>query len=119
MRNAITTTFFLCSLLPALAWAQAQTPSPVKPKSTSTVAVKPAAAYPETAPPVQGRPDSKIENISHEDKGSRIDELRVGGVTKSITVQPKGGNMPAYDLNPEQGRQGNSSGKRGWTVLGF
>jgi hypothetical protein len=81
--------------------------------------VSPAAVYPETAPPQQGRPDSKIENISHEDKGSRIDELRVGGVTKSITVQPKGGNMPAYDLSPEQSRQGGQSGKRGWTVLGF
>jgi hypothetical protein len=116
MRNVLSTTFLLCSLLPALSWAQAQAQTPVKNKPAP---VSPGAVYPETAPPQQGRPDSKIENISHEDKGSRIDELRVGGVTKSITVQPKGGNMPAYDLSPEQSRQGGQSGKRGWTVLGF
>jgi hypothetical protein len=121
MRNAFFTTILLSLLLPVLSWAQAQMPSQVKskPAATPVTATTPVAAYPETAPPVSGRPDSKIENISHEDKGSRIDELRVGGVTKSITVQPKGGNMPPYDLSPEHSRQGSSTGKRGWTVLGF
>jgi hypothetical protein len=115
MRNALFTTFLLFSLLTAQSWAQAQTPAPAKTKPAAAT----ASNYPETVVPPAGRPDPKIENISHEDKGSRIDELRVGGVTKSITVQPKGGSMPPYDLSPENSRQGGSTGKRGWTVLGF
>ena len=42
---------------------------------------------------------------------SIIDELRIGGETKSINVQPKGG-MPAYQVGPV-------SGERSWKVLGF
>ena len=73
--------------------------------------------------------EQTIERIHHEDKGSRIDELRVGGETKSITVSPKG-NMPPYEVKPENGnrsptannRDGStsgSSGSSGWKVLGF
>lgn len=46
----------------------------------------------------------RIERIVVEDAGSRVDELRVGGETKSITVQPKvGGDVPSYQVRPNDG----------------
>ena len=46
----------------------------------------------------------RIERIVVEDAGSRIDELHVGGETRSITVQPKvGGKLPAYEVRPNNG----------------
>ena len=45
------------------------------------------------------RQNQKIERIRIEDGGARIDELRVGGQTRSITVQPKA-NVPAYEFQP-------------------
>ena len=53
----------------------------------------------------------RFHRIHIEDAGSRIDELRVGGETKTIDVQPKGG-MPAYQIQP-------TSGERSWKILGF
>ncbi len=81
------------------------------------------------APSPADKSEQTIERIHHEDKGSRIDELRVGGETKSITVTPKG-NMPSYDIKPENGNRSptannrdgtttGSSGSSGWKVLGF
>ena len=55
--------------------------------------------------------EKRTERIRIEDAGARIDELRVGGETLSITVQPKGG-MPTYQIAP-------SSGARSWKILGF
>ena len=78
----------------------------------------------QTAP----RTNQKIERITHEDGGSRIDELRVGGQTQSITVQPKA-NVPEYGISstdlarsrPADHRDGMSSatGQRFWNVLKF
>ena len=81
----------------------------------------PAAA--ESAMPA-GRPDRQIERIRTQDAGSRIDELRVGGVTQSITVQPAG-DVPAYEVNPKDtSRAGSaaetgSTGSRFWNVFKF
>ena len=55
--------------------------------------------------------EKRTERIRIEDAGARIDELRVGGETLSITVQPKGG-MPTYQIAP-------TSGARSWKILGF
>ncbi len=86
----------------------------------------PAADAATPAPP--GRPDQRIERIQIEDAGSRIDELRVGGETKSIVVSPKDG-MPAYDVLPgganrnlTRGERGNGTttgGTRVWKLLDF
>lgn len=74
------------------------------------------------------RSTQKIERIQVEDAGSRIDELRVGGQTKSITVQPKVGDVPAYEVQPSDGvrnlpgsRNGSesSTGPRVWNVMKF
>jgi hypothetical protein len=85
-------------------------------------------ALAQTSNPAE-KSEQTIERIRHEDKGARIDELRVGGETKTITVTPKG-NMPSYEVKPENGnrspttsnRDGStsgSSGTSGWKVLGF
>ena len=55
---------------------------------------------------------TSIERITHEDRLTRIEELRVGGETQSITVQPKNG-APAYQVQPDNGQTGaGDSGKR-------
>jgi hypothetical protein len=76
-----------------------------------------------SAPAAKRRVEQPIQNIQHEDAGSRIDEVRVGGETKSITVQPKG-NAPAYEVTPESGNRNPAAtdrerGSSGWKVLGF
>lgn len=74
------------------------------------------------------RKNQKIERIRVEDAGNRVDELRVGGQTQSITVQPKA-NVPSYEIQPTDlarsrpadNRDGMSSatGKRVWNVRNF
>jgi hypothetical protein len=75
-----------------------------------------------------GRPDQTIQRIHNEDAGSRIDEVRVGGQTQSITVQPKlGDNLPAYEVKPSDTARGaapstsrsDTTGSRVWNVLKF
>lgn len=92
----------------------------------------PAAAGSAIAPIAQpaqpSRGDQVIRKIRIEDAGSRIDEVRVGGQTQSITVQPKTGlNVPAYEIKPsDTGRgaapsssNGDTAGSRVWNVLKF
>lgn len=73
------------------------------------------------------RKNQKIEHIRVEDDANRIEEVRVGGQTQSVTVQPKSG-APAYEMPPDDGarsrpgdsREGFSERKqRRWNVLGF
>ncbi len=46
----------------------------------------------------------RIQHITVEDAGSRVDEWRVGGQTQSITVQPKTAtHFPSYEVRPEDG----------------
>lgn len=60
------------------------------------------------------RHGQRIERITVEDAGSRIDELRVGGQTQSITVQPKtGAAMPAYEVLPGDGARARPGGPNG------
>lgn len=83
--NAFRRTLHTCcwvgavALAPALAWAQAD-------GSTA-------------------RPTPKVEHIVHEDGGSRVQELRVGGQTRAIEVQTKS-DLPAYHINPPSAVQG-------------
>ena len=79
---------------------------------------------PEAQEPARKTPDQTIERIRHEDKGARIDELRVGGETKAITVSPKG-NAPAYEVAPESnnrnpaGSDGQGEGRTRWNILKY
>ena len=99
----------LLSLLAAAAPAGAQ--------ASSQIGLQPPPAggqqlqnQEQTSAPADGRKNQKVERITHEDSGSRIDELRYGGQTQSIVVQPKA-NVPAYEIQP--------SGVRVWNVLKF
>ena len=91
-----TLVFTLCLAAAGATWAQPAAPLP---------AANPAGKQPAT------QLEQRAERIHVEDAGSRIDELRVGGETKSIVVQPKGG-MPAYQIQPV-------SGERSWKIANF
>ena len=73
------------------------------------------------------RKNQKIERIRIEDKGNRIDELRVGGQTQTITVQPKA-DVPAYEVPTDDmtrrrpadsSRDNAGSRQRTWNVFNF
>ena len=98
MRSAL----FLTLALSCASICQAQSAAPAQAASEL-----PKAASPNTT----GGIEKRTERIHVEDAGSKIDELRIGGETKTITVQPKGG-MPAYQVEP-------TSGERSWKILGF
>ena len=102
----------LSFVLAAACAAQAQTPA--------------AVAAPAPAESPAAKPSERIERITHEDSLSRVDELRVGGQTRSIEVTPKNG-APAYEIAPAPGgadlsegatNQG-STGKSRWRILNF
>jgi len=89
-----------------------------------------AQAQPATAPAGQAeapaRTEQRVEQIQHKDAGSTIDELRVGGETKSITVKPKG-DAPAYQVSPDSvnrnpasaDRERGNNGSGGWKIKNF
>lgn len=78
--------------------------------------------------PLEGRKNQRVQRIRVEDAGVRIDEVRYGGQTQSITVQPKA-DVPEYEIQPtdlgrsrpSDHRDGMSSatGQRVWNVLRF
>ena len=105
LKSFLTLTVLACGA--ALAQAPAPAPSPT---------------------PAKNPPEQRIEQIRTEDQGARIDELRVGGQTQSITVTPKASSLPGYEIQPTEGartrptqREGaeSSSGPRVWNVLKF
>ena len=112
-------------LLSFFAWTavSAQAPGP-----TSEAAPVGTPAPLQKEEQADSRRNQKIERIRVEDGGARIDELRVGGQTQSITVQPKA-NVPEYEFQPSDlsrsrpadNREGLSSpsSQRVWNVLKF
>ena len=118
MKNALATqlrTLIFLATLPLSTLCVAQTPEqPVQAASAVTASTSPA--------------DQAVQRIRLEDAGSRIDEVRVGGETQSITVQPKTGiNLPAYEVKPSDTARGappstsknDTTGSRVWNVLKF
>lgn len=124
--RAITTSFIaqaLALVLAAPALAQ-QTAAPAEQPATQPGA--PADAAPADAAPANDKYNQKAEYIRVEDSGSRIDEVRIGGQTQSIHVQPKVGNMPAYEVKPTDGARSRPDGfgetqnkKRVWNIGNF
>ena len=118
MKNALPTqlrTLIFLVALPLATLCAAQTP--VQPAQAASAATAPS-----------GLVDQTIQRIHLEDAGSRIDEVRVGGETQSITVQPKTGiNLPAYEVKPSDTARGaapstsknDTTGSRVWNVLKF
>jgi hypothetical protein len=78
---------------------------------------------PADAPAANGL-EQRTERIHHEDALTRVDELRVGGQTRRISVQPKNG-APAYEVAPVSGGEApdaarnSSTGKSRWRLLDF
>lgn len=71
----------------------------------------PAASAPITREEtVLDRHTQRVEHIHTEDAGSRVDEVRAGGETKRIVVQPKT-SVPAYEVLPADAT-GTSAGSR-------
>ena len=102
-------TLLLPILLLSLSTAWGQTPAPTAPAPTTAA---PAPAPLDRAQPAPGsRADQRIEHIQVEDKSVRIDELRYGGETQNITVQPSNG-MPAYEVVPANGARSRPQGER-------
>ena len=105
----------------------------MRPLTTLLLALLPAAALAQPATiaregTLDPRQNQKIEFIRIEDAGNRIDEVRVGGQTQSITVQPKAGDVPAYQVpgndmarhRPVDTREGTTgSRQRVWNVRTF
>ena len=93
--------------------------------AAQTVAAPPLV---QESQPLEGRKNQRVERIRLEDSGSVIDEVRYGGQTQSITVQPKA-NVPEYEIQPTdlaRSRPGDhrdgfsaAKGQRVWNVLKF
>lgn len=92
--------------------AQAQTPPPPVATPASPA---PAAAL-----------EQRTERITHHDAGSRIEELRIGGQTRSIDVETNS-SVPGYQVQPldaaqpdaSTGQPAGKAGKSSWRVLSF
>lgn len=72
------------------------------------------------------RIEQRTERIRIEDQGSTVDEVRIGGQTRNITVQPGAANMPAYEVLPSDGVRNraqngaeSTTGARVWNVMKF
>lgn len=73
----------------------------------------------------------RIERLHHEDAGSKVDELRVGGVTQRIEIHSKIGAGSSYHIepattpigaaSPASERSGGSgrAGRSSWRVFEF
>ncbi|MEN9903485.1 MAG: hypothetical protein RLZZ555_50 [Pseudomonadota bacterium] len=84
-----------------------------------------AAVAQQPAQPAQERQpviEQKVEQITHEDAGSRIDELRIGGQTRRIEVQTKS-SLPPYQVQPldatPQDQSQPGAGKSSWRLVNF
>jgi hypothetical protein len=104
----------------------------MRPMMTLLLALLPATVLAQAQIEREGtldpRQNQKIEFIHIEDAGNRIDEVRVGGQTRVVTVQPKTGDMPAYEVpgndmarnRPADTREGSTgSRQRVWNFLHF
>jgi hypothetical protein len=72
------------------------------------------------AAPREEAPEPKVERIVVQDDAMRIDELRVRGVTQSVSVSPK--NAPQYNVaptTPAKPPEDKSQGRRTWRLFWF
>ena len=95
----------------------AQPPAPAVPATQ--------APAPETDAAAPGSKEPNVKRTHIEDDNARIDELRIRGQTKRITVQPKKGGMPYEVLPLDASRDNSQKGARGaegqsvWQFLSF
>ncbi len=125
--RAITTSILASALAMVLTAAHAQAPqanTQIQPKEG--VSDRANAEGEKNAPEPTDKYNQKAEYIRVEDAGSRIDEVRIGGQTQSIHVQPKVGNMPGYEVKSTDGARSRPDGfgdtqskKRVWNIGNF
>jgi len=97
-------TYFISPLLLACGLAWSQTTSITAPAAPASASMP--AEVPEKI-------EAREEHIQVEGGKVRIDEVRIGGQTKSITVQPTGkAGLPPYQVEPK-------TGESSWKVLDF
>ena len=118
------TTLFLLALATGPALAQTSAQNPVQPTEQEREQLLNQEQKQDQQR--EGRRNQRTERIRIEDEGSRVDELRIGGQTQSITVQPKVGNLPEYEVQPSDGvrnrpRNGaeTDTGSRVWNLKKF
>lgn len=96
--RALHSTFLLLALASAPALAQNASQNAIQPSADGRGQLL------EREQQAEGRHNQRVEHIVVEDAGSRVQELRVGGQTQSITVQPKTGTpLPAYEVRSNDG----------------
>ena len=71
-----------------------------------------------------GAPQVSVQRLVTEDDQVRIEELRVRGQTRHLSVQSKGTGAPGYDILPPAAGQDlsksrDATGQRVWPVLSF
>lgn len=102
----------LRSVLVLLAWGAVATTAGAQPASPAGTEREPVRTL-----------EQKTERIVHQDAGSRIEELRVGGQTRSIGVDTPS-RVPGYQIEPVDPSQmndarGSSAGKSSWRLIRF
>jgi hypothetical protein len=83
------------------------------------LAVAGALAAAQTAAPREV-PEPKVEHLTIEERDVRIDELRIRGQTKTLSVKPKG--APEYEIVPPNAAKpidDKTEGRRTWRLLTF
>jgi uncharacterized Zn ribbon protein len=79
-----------------------------------------AQPAPANSPAQRIVPDAKAEQLNVKDDAVLIEELRIRGETKRLSVTPK--NAPAYQISPESGSKpldDKTQGQRTWRLLSF
>lgn len=80
-----------------------------------------AVAQPAAEPPAPRAPEPKVERILHQDGHTRVEELRIGGQTRSIDVRTRSA-LPGYEvrpIDPGVSDERSGAGSRRWRVLDF
>lgn len=103
----------------------AASPALAQSGATGTASPAGAAATSSAAEPVRTL-EQRTERIVHEDAGSRIEELRVGGQTRTISVQTNT-DIPGYQVQPLDtgrtdgglGQRPGNAGRSTWRLFNF
>jgi hypothetical protein len=110
---------FTAPLLAAL--AAAVPPASGAPREAAPRAAEAAASGP------AGTAEPNVQRTVIDDGGTRVEELRVRGQLRRVTVTPRNGGKPyeiipadgARDLAPGPGSTRGAAGQRVWNVLDF
>lgn len=83
----------------------------------------PAAGTPEAALPQRGG-EPKVQRLVSEDESVRIEELRVRGITRRVSVQSKLPGAPAYQIGTNSDGRDTSQDRRSegralWQLFAF